>query len=135
MSAGKQEEAMKKLELSIESDPTYRDPRSRLSQIYSNAAMYEKDNQKAIRLMHKSVTLAANEDLYADMDKLIRRSGKDPSSFDDRLKLADEASNSGDLDGAVYEYTAALKIKQDDAVQKKLDEAIKKQNEYNASKH
>jgi hypothetical protein len=69
------------------------------------------------------------------MDKLIRKSGKDPSSFDDRLKLGDEASNSGDLDGAVYEYTAALKIKQDDAVQKKLDEAIKKQNEYNASKH
>ena len=51
------------------------------------------------------------------------------------LELAEILYQTGDLDGAVYEYTAALKIKQDDAVQKKLDEAIKKQNEYNASKH
>jgi len=134
MNAGKQEEAIKKLEQSIDCDPSYQPSRSRLARIYHNAAMYETDDKKALKLMHKALTLAPDEDDYANLDRLIRKSGKDPSSFDDRLKLGDEASKSGDLDGAVYEYAAALKIKHDDAVQTKLDDATKKQSDHNVSK-
>jgi len=124
MTSGDKAGAIAKLQQSMRADPSYRDPRKRLAFIYLDEARFEKDSSVALPLMHKVMTLAPEEDVYGRMDALIRKLGKDPGSFSDRVSLGDEARQSGDWPGAVYEYTAALKLKQDDGVQKKLDDTL-----------
>ena len=56
----------------------------------------------------------------------LRKLGKDPDSFSDRVALGDEATNHGDTKGSIIEYQAALKLKDEPEVRAKLNEALKK---------
>src|SRR5262249_5854173 len=45
-------------------------------------------------------------------------------SFEDRIKLGDQANKNGDFAGEIVEYEAALKIKDDSEVREKLKKVI-----------
>jgi tetratricopeptide (TPR) repeat protein len=54
------------------------------------------------------------------IDDLIKAMGKNPRSFADRAALGDRAKSEGDLDGAAVEYDAAVHLKNDPEIHKKL---------------
>lgn len=60
------------------------------------------------------------EDYENDLNDAISQLGKDPSNALDRVTLGDEAMNVKDRKGAIIEYRAALKIKDDIEIRKKL---------------
>jgi len=56
---------------------------------------------------------------------VIRELGKNPENFEDRVKLGDEARNCSDLRGALVEYRAALKLKDDNETYEKAGAVYK----------
>jgi hypothetical protein len=63
------------------------------------------------------------------MNGVIELLGKNPRSFEDRLALADDCVNKNELNGAVVEYRAALKLKDDATTHKKLADVYHRLNE------
>lgn len=63
------------------------------------------------------------------LEDAIRRLGKDPKNFGDRVELAEQAKKNGDFSGAVIEYGAALLIKDDPKIHRKLADAYRAKNE------
>lgn len=63
------------------------------------------------------------------MNGVIELLGKNPRSFEDRLALADDCVNKNELNGAVVEYRAALKLKDDATTHKKLADVYQWLNE------
>ncbi len=51
-----------------------------------------------------------------NLDRTIRRLDKDPQCFADRVELGKKARLAGDLEGGIFEYSEALKLKEDAAL-------------------
>ncbi len=76
----------------------------------------------------------------ANTAALYRAMNKDPQKFKDRVELGDNALKSDDFEGAVIEYSAALKLKEHPGIHRKLGEAYshlkqpeKSKGEYDAA--
>ncbi len=133
--------AMEKFEAALKLDPTYGKARSNLAIAYNNYALFvnKRSPDEALKYFHKALQLdSSNPTTKANIDGIIRRMGRDPLNYQDRVDLGDQSRKQADFDGAIISYQAAVAIKDDANVREKLgdvfrvkgrlDEAI---NEYN----
>ncbi|MGD9681344.1 MAG: pilus assembly protein N-terminal domain-containing protein [Candidatus Obscuribacterales bacterium] len=115
--------AIRNLRQAIILDPSYLKARTNLAIAFNNLGLQQQhDPLKAIRSFHSSLYLAP----YMETSKknvlgIVRVAGMDPDSFEDRIALAEKAIRDGDLIGASIEYSAALELKNDSRIQRKLN--------------
>ena len=122
LSAGDYSLAIQKLEAALKLNPDYAMARMNLAIAHSNLGLQLRSNPKeALREFHKALFLnGSNEVTQKNAAGMIKALGKNPDSFDDRVQLAQDARTSGDFVGAIVEYNAALKLKDD----RKIHEAL-----------
>lgn len=85
--------------------------------------------QEALAEFHQAAYLSDWPNTNQFIDEAIEKLGKNPNSFADRIEFAEQASKNGDYIGAVVEYHAALKLKNDNEVHKRLSDAYDKLGE------
>lgn len=115
--------AIKNLKEALKLEPTYNNALSNLAIAYNNFALSQVNDPKVALLnFHSSAYLVpGNKTTTENLDGLIRKFLKlDPSSYQTRLKLGDEALAEHDFAGAIVEYSAALSLKNDDGIRTKL---------------
>jgi tetratricopeptide (TPR) repeat protein len=115
LNAGRFKEAIEKLEKALQLDPSYTLARDNLAVAYNNYGLQLQNNPKeAIKIFHKSLVLSPNNaTAQSNLDAIIDLLGKNPKSFADRVELGKQARLANDFDGAIVEYTYALKLKDD----------------------
>ncbi len=115
LNAGNVTLAMQKFEQALKLDPNYQLARDNLAIAHNNNGLQLKNNPKAaIKEFHQAIYLnPSNTTTQSNLAGIISMMGKNPKSFADRVQLGDEARHSGDMIGAIVEYSAALKIKDD----------------------
>lgn len=120
--------AIELLERALEWSPHYKTALVNLGIAYNNFGLsLQNKPAEAIPYFHRAIYLDdSNETTQENLNGLIRKLGKDPDSFSDRVALGDEATNHGDTKGSIIEYQAALKLKDEPEVRAKLNEALKK---------
>lgn len=129
--------AIELLEKALDWSPHYKIALVNLGIAYNNFGLsLQNKPAEAIPYFHRALYLdASNQTTQENLNGLIRKLGKDPDSFSDRVALGDEATNRGDTKGSIIEYEAALKLKDEPEVRAKLNEALKKvQNSFRKSK-
>jgi tetratricopeptide (TPR) repeat protein len=116
-----------KYKAALKADPQYAVARRNLAVAHNNFALYlAQDKHKrfeALEQFHQALYTEPDQTIIQNMLVLIRRMGKNPDSFGDRVELGDMARTHNDIAGAIVEYEAALKLKRDPEVQKKLNDA------------
>ena len=122
MNAGNYKTAISKLEEAIALAPDHSIARQNLAIAYNNYGLTLKDKpSEALKIYHKAVYLnPESAETVSNLDAIITMLGKNPTAFEDRVKLADSAAREGDKLGAKVEYMAALKLKEDASVRSKL---------------
>jgi Flp pilus assembly secretin CpaC len=117
--------AIELLEKALTLDPTYKSARENLAITYNNFGLsLQKKPAEAICYFHHAVFLdATNLTTQENLAGIIRKLGKDPNSFSDRLDLGDEALRTQDTKGAIVEYEAALQLREDSAARDSLAKA------------
>jgi TonB family protein len=123
--------SVEKFRESLKANPTYRLARQNLAISFNNEGLQSRrDAPKALRLFHMaSFVDSDNLTTEQNMNGVIELLGKNPRSFEDRLALADDCVNKNELNGAVVEYRAALKLKDDATTHKKLADVYHRLNE------
>jgi tetratricopeptide (TPR) repeat protein len=124
--------AIEKLEASLKADPDRPLGRVNLAIAHSNYGLYlkKKDKIAALKEFHRAQYLNGTDLVVnSNVRGTIKLLGKNPDSFVDRMNLGDDARKGGDLVGAVVEYLAALKLKKDHRIHKKLGDVYKLLNE------
>jgi tetratricopeptide (TPR) repeat protein len=118
--------AIELLERALEWSPQYKTALINLGIAYNNFGLsLQNKPAEAIPYFHRAIYLdASNETTQENLNGLIRKLGKDPDSFSDRVALGDEATSHGDTKGSIIEYQAALKLKEEPSVRAKLAAAI-----------
>ena len=137
LNAGNYQLAIQKFEAANKLDPTYTLAKENLAIAYNNYGLQLQNNPgEAIKWFHKSLALNANNaTTQGNLNTIVQMLGKNPNSFKDRVDMGRAARLAGDFDGAIVEYAAALRIK-DDAklhadlgdvyrVRDRLDDAIR----------
>lgn len=121
------ETAIAKFEEALAGDPLYSLARDNMGIACNNKGLtLEGDPQQAIKWFERALFYSStNKTTEANLDGIIHRLGLDPGSFDDRVKLGDQAFNEKRIYGAVVEYRAALNIKPDPDIGAKLAAALK----------
>jgi Flp pilus assembly secretin CpaC len=119
--------AIKLLEKALKWSPTYKTARINLAIAYNNFGLtLQNKPAEAISYFHRAIYLdASNDTTKGNLEGIIRKLGKNPDSFNDRVALADDALLKNDTRGGIVEYEAALRLKEDQALRAKLSEAIK----------
>lgn len=122
MNAGNYKTAISKLEEAIALAPDHSIARQNLAIAYNNYGLTLKDKPgEALKIYHKAVFLnPESAETGSNLEAIITMLGKNPASFEDRVKLGDSAAREGDKIGARVEYLAALKMKEDNSVRTKL---------------
>jgi tetratricopeptide (TPR) repeat protein len=132
-----------KFESALRIDPTFSDARKNLAVAHNNFALYLASSRQkpaeSLKQFHESLYIDPDESTERGMEVILRGYFRiNPNSFSDRVLLGDQARTNGDLLGAVVEYRAALKLKDDPEVHKKLgavssllDDKDKAGNAYN----
>jgi len=117
--------AIDKLSKALLTDPNYRLARENLAIAHNNYGRYiyirSRNKSEAFKQFHQSAYLCPDFVSLTNLRAIIRMFGKDPDSFTDHLKLADRCNVEGDLVSAFVEYRAALKLKLDSQVCRKLE--------------
>lgn len=110
-------------------DPLYSMAKGNLSIAYNNYALAiaRREPYAALKYLHKAWSIDRNNPTtMQNIDGIIKRVlHKDPKSFDHRVELGDRAFAEGDVEGAMFEYDAALKIKHDATIGKRLEDLRK----------
>lgn len=119
-------QAIELLEKALDWSPHYKIALVNLGIAYNNFGLsLQNKPAEAIPYFHRALYLdASNQTTQENLNGLIRKLGKDPDSFSDRVALGDEATNRGDTKGSIIEYEAALKLKEDPTVRAKLAAAL-----------
>lgn len=115
--------ALDDFEAALKIDPNYSLAKDNIAATHGQHAIQlrlEKKLAEAIVELHRAAYVNSYWD--TELRQTIRMIGKNPTSFSDRAALADEASGNGDYVGAVVEYRAALALKEDALVRKKLND-------------
>ena len=107
--------AIQKFEQALKLDPNYQFARENLAIAHNNNGLSLRTNPKAaIKEFHQAIYLNPNNTTtQSNLAGIITMMGKNPHSFADRVQLGDDARHSGDMIGAIIEYSEALKIKDD----------------------
>jgi tetratricopeptide (TPR) repeat protein len=114
-----------KFQTALDIDPQFDAARKNLAIALSNFALCV-GPAKALRQFHQALYIDdSNPTTIGNMNVLLRKIGMDPSSFADRVKLGDQAKLNKDLPSAVIEYRAALKLKNDPQIHKKLGDVYR----------
>lgn len=110
--------AIQKLEQAIKLDPNNSKARENLAVAYSNYGITLQNSPKeAIKQFHRALFYdPQNRKVQANLEGMLRYVGRDPDSFKDRVSLANEARKGLDFEGAMVEFQAALRLKDDVAV-------------------
>jgi len=115
LNSGNVQLAMQKFEQALKLDPTYQLARDNLAIAHNNSGLQLRNNPKAaIKEFHQAIYLNPNNSTtQSNLAGIISMMNKNPHSFTDRVQLGDDARHSGDIIGAIIEYSEALKIKDD----------------------
>ena len=103
-------------------DPTYKLAKENMANCYNNWGISLNNNpSQAIEKFHKSL-FYGRDNLTAsqNLEEIIKKLGKDPHSFDDRVSLGKQARLAGDFEGGIVEFAEALKIKDSPALRVEL---------------
>ncbi len=114
--------AIDKFKSALASNPRYALARENLGIACNNYALaLSKTPKEGIKYVHSALIVDSdNKTTHENLDSFIQMLGKNPKSFEHRVQLGDVAQTSGDFAGALIEYEAALKIKDNSDVRKKL---------------
>jgi len=117
--------AVLKLEQALKAAPSYSRARENLAVAYNNYGLTKQQTPvEAIKYFHKAIFLDPdNGTCVENLRGIIRKMGKDPYNFADRVALGDECLNDDCNIGSIIEYRAALAIHEDDVVRSKLEKA------------
>jgi TonB family protein len=104
----------------------------------SLAAIYHRLSQSPKNSPDKNLELSQiasfwdpeNSILVSALNTHIQENGRDPSAFEDRIKLSNAASNKGSFRAAIAECEAALKIKDDHDSRLKLGDLYRQIGEH-----
>lgn len=129
LNAGKILEAINTLEQAVRINPKYDSARRNLGVAYNNYGLQLANGNKAEQALPYFQKAAYYNDrtpiILQNLDNTISYLGKNPQNPKDRKELGEQAQRSGNLQGAVTEYKASLKLKADPAVGVKLGEAYR----------
>lgn len=105
-------------------DREYTLARENLSIAYNNIAIENAATPDvALDSLHKAMFLDPDNPLtIKNLDGILKRMGKDPNKYDDRIKLAEYAEERRRAIDALVEYREALKIKQSPTVLAKVSQ-------------
>lgn len=114
--------AIQKFLDALKLDPYYQLAKDNLAITHNNFGLSLRNNpQAALVEFHEALWLGPNnQTTLQNIEGIIRKMGKDPKSFEDRLSLGVEARKNGDFVGAVVEYSAALKLHEDPIIRATL---------------
>lgn len=115
LNAGNYQLAIQKFEQANKLDPTYTLAKENLAIAYNNYGLQLQNNPvEAIKWFHKSLALNANNaTTQGNLNTIVQMLGKNPNNFKDRVEMGRAARLQGDFDGAIVEYAAALRLKDD----------------------
>ncbi|CAN5211449.1 hypothetical protein BH11CYA1_BH11CYA1_48580 [soil metagenome] len=124
------------LEQAIAEDPDYKLAAENLAtaDFYFGKQLASRGiHAEALKHLHRSLfyltdrnALISRNSVEDALNSVITKLGKNPTSFDDRVSLGDDARKSSDWIGALVEYKHALSIRNDSAVKEKLSFALQK---------
>lgn len=119
--------AIAKFEEALAGDPNYSLARENMGIACNNKGLTLKaEPAKALVWFEKSLFYGPNNSTTRqNMEGIMRMMGLDARSFDDQVKLGNQAFAEKRVEGAVVHYRAALDIKSDDEVAAKLAAALK----------
>lgn len=117
-----------KFKAALKLEPNYKLAKWNLTIVHNmHAADLQTEHKyyEALRELHQT------DDEWRDKSiaDLICKMGKIPNHFADRVSIARTASETGDLQGAVIEYRAALELKNDPLTHKELGDVYTKLGE------
>ncbi|MBY0552166.1 MAG: TonB family protein [Candidatus Obscuribacterales bacterium] len=118
------ETAIQKFEDALRASHGYTLAQENLAIAYNNYGIQEaRTPKKCLKFFHRAAWLKPdNPTTIKNLDATIKNLGVNPSSFDDRVQLAKNAERENDFAGAIVEYRAALNIREDANVKKRLAE-------------
>lgn len=119
--------AFEKLEKALKLKPGYRKAQENLAIACNNFGLsLQSEPDKAIAYFHSANYLDPNNPMSkANLEGIIRKLGREPDNFQDRVDLDDQALSRHDINGGIVEYKAALALRDDRAVRTKLARAVK----------
>lgn len=122
--------AISKFEQALKIDSGYELARKNLAIAYNNYGLQlQKTPMQALKQFHRALALDPNNaTTKANIDGIIKFLNRDPNKFEDRVDLGNSARKSGDFSGAVVEYKAALRIKNDAKIWEKLGDVFRVEN-------
>lgn len=114
--------AIDKFKQAYRRSPGYKLTLENLGIAYKGLALSKANEPElSLRDLHMAIWLdPTNKSSRENLDSTIKKLGKDTSKFEDRVKLAENAVKYADFAGGIIEYNEALKIKDNEAVRKKL---------------
>ncbi|MBS2002919.1 MAG: tetratricopeptide repeat protein, partial [Cyanobacteria bacterium SZAS LIN-5] len=123
--------AIQKFEAALKLDPNYKLARDNLAIAHNNYGLQLRNNPaEALKQFHQALYLnQTNVTTMQNVEGIIRMMGKDPKSFADRVALGDQARLAADFVGAIIEYSAALKLKDDPKIHVKLGDVYRVRDE------
>ncbi len=119
--------SIRKLQAAVKADSTYHRARSNLAVAYNNLglSLNKEHPREALVEFHNALFLdPSNETIQANVKGILWITGNDPDSFEDLVVLGDDARRRNDIAGSIIEYKAALEIKSDANVRRKLREVM-----------
>jgi tetratricopeptide (TPR) repeat protein len=127
LNAGDYTAAIQKFETAIKIDPSYALARENLGITYNNYGLsLQNSPTQAIVQFHKAMFLDPNNaTTSANLDGIVGMLHKNPNSYKDRVDLGDQARLAGDFIGAIVEYRAAVKLKNDPDTHIKLGDVYR----------
>lgn len=123
LNKGSYQDAYDKLRSALDLDPKYMIARNNLSITCNNWALsLRRTPEKALEKFHMAQYLKPDDAVVNEnIIGLLKMMGKDPTSFDDRVSIAQKALSKADVAGALVEYQAAMKIKYDSDIKQKVE--------------
>lgn len=114
-------EALSAIEQALRVDPYCDEAMIRGSQYLTASVNTDLSNATAIGILHRALTWDPdNKQAARLLNARLSALGIDPHSFDKVAEYARTLANEGEFDAAIYEMSAALKIKPDDKARAEL---------------
>lgn len=112
--------AIQKLEDALRIDPSYKPAKENLIIAFNKYGL-QLQPEEAIEQFYKAYFLNRSNDITRfNLEAVIKRLGKNPQLFEDRVALGDAAISKGRIIGAIIEYETALSMQDDPAIRQKL---------------